>query len=153
MRASRTLLTAAPAVAGLSVIGAVVSIWARWPHQFAGQGDRQRMLEDFVSSGTALAPPLPFLVLFVVASLVIRRRDRWATGACVVLILMALLMIVASLGEALAPPTPDVPRAVLLFSGVSGALAGGLLVALGVQSLLGGPSRDRDARGEDAPLR
>lgn len=135
MRASRTLLVAAPAVAGLSVVLAIVSIWARWPHQFAGQGDRQRMIEDFVSSGTALAPPLPFLVLFVLASLVIRRRDRWATVACVVLIVLSLLMIVASLGEALAPPTPDVPRAVLLFSGGWGAVVGGLLVLLCIQSL------------------
>lgn len=135
MRASRPLLIAAPAAAGLSVVLAIVSIWARWPHQFAGQGDRQRMLEDFVSSGTALAPPLPFLVLFVLASLVIRRRDRWAAVACVVLLVMSLLMIVGSLGEALAPPTPDVPRAVLLLSGGWGAVVGGLLVVLCVQSL------------------
>lgn len=118
MRATRSLLIAAPVIAGLSVVGALVSILARWPHQFAGHGDRQHMLADFASSGTALAPPLAFLILFSASSLLIRRRDRWGTIACVVLIALSALMVVGSLGEASAGRTADVPRAVQVFSGV-----------------------------------
>lgn len=137
MRARRPVVVAAPVIAGLSVVGAVVSVLARWPHQFGGHGDPQHMLADFVSSGTALAPPLAVLVLLVAASLVVRRRDRWGAVACVVLVVLSVLMVVGSLGEAFAAPTADVPRAVQVFSGVWGTIAGGLLAVLGMRALLG----------------
>lgn len=138
MRATPSLIIAAPIVVGLSVVAAVVSILARWPHQFGGHGDRQHMLADFAGSGTALAPPLAFLVLFAVASLVIRRSDVWGTVACVVLIAISASILVGSLGEAFAGRTPDVPRAVQVFSGVWGTAAGGLLAVLCIRSIRAG---------------
>lgn len=140
MRPTRWLSLAAPVVAALLVVGAIVSIAARWPHQFGGQGDRGSMLADFVRSGTALAPPLPFLVLFVLVSVLVRRPDRWGTGARFVLLALSAVMIMASLGEAFAAPTPDVPRAVQVFSGVWGSAAGGLLLVLCVGSIVSGRS-------------
>jgi len=135
MRAHRSLLIAAPVIAGLSVVGAVVSVMARWPHQFGGHGSRQHMLSDFLTSGTALAPPLAFLLLFAVASLLIRRRDVWGTVAQVVLLLISAFMIIGALGEAFAGATPDVPRVVQMFSGVWGTIAGVLLAVLCARSI------------------
>jgi hypothetical protein len=57
MRLTWWLSLAARVAAMLWVLGAVVSVLARWPHQFDGHGDRRHMVADFVSSGTALAPP------------------------------------------------------------------------------------------------
>jgi hypothetical protein len=136
MRASRSLLIAAPVIAGLSVVGAVVSVLARWPHQFGGHGSRQHMFSDFLTSGTALAPPLVFLLLFIVASLLIRRRDGWSTGAQVVLLLISAFMVIGALGEGFAGATADVPRVVQMFSGLWGTVAGVLLAVLCARSIL-----------------
>jgi hypothetical protein len=148
MRATPSLRVAAPVIAGLSVVGAVVSILARWPHQFGGHGDRHHMLADFASSGTALAPPLAFLILLAGSSLLIRRRDRWGSIACVVLIALSAFMVVGSLGEALAGRTADVPRGVQLFSGAWGIVAGGLLAVLCIRSIVT-DRRDRRTRDGD----
>jgi hypothetical protein len=138
MRATRSLLIAAPVIAGLSIVGAVVSVLARWPLQFGGLGSRQHMLSDFVTSGTALAPPLAFLLLFAVASLLIRRRGVWSTVAQVVLLLISAFMVLGALGEAFAGATPDVPRVVQVFSGLWGTIAGALLAVLCARSILAG---------------
>lgn len=151
MRATPSLIIAAPVVVGLSVVAAVVSILARWPHQFGGHGDRQHMVADFAGSGTALAPPLAFLVLFAVASLAIRRSDVWGTVACALLIAISALMIVASLGEAFAGSTPDVPRAVQVFSGVWGTVAGALLAVLSIISIRAGHRGRRAGATGHAP--
>lgn len=135
VRTTRWLTNSAPIVVALSFIGALVSIVARWPHQFGGHGNRNHMLSDFISSGTALAPPFAFLVVFGVASLVVRRRDIWGTVACVVILALSVLMVVGSMGEALAGSTPDVPRAVQWFSGIWGTTAGVTLAALSFGSL------------------
>ena len=55
MSAKSGLRVAALTVLGIIVIEAGISLAARWPHQFAGRGDRSRMLADFAGSGTALA--------------------------------------------------------------------------------------------------
>ena len=135
MRPTRWLTLAAPLAATLSVLGAVVSVLARWPHQFGVHGDPRHMVTDFVSSGTALAPPLIILIVFAVAAGLVGRRDRWGTAACVVVLIVSLLMIIGALGEATANSTPAVPRAVQLLSGVWGTLVGTVLVALATASL------------------
>ena len=58
MGRSRLLVDAVRAVLALILVEAVISILARWPHQFGGSGDPHRMLQQFAGSGTALAPPL-----------------------------------------------------------------------------------------------
>jgi hypothetical protein len=57
------------------------------------------------------------------------------TLACWILVPLSALMIVGSLGEALASPTDDVPRAVQVLDGVWGCVAGVVLVVLAVASL------------------
>jgi hypothetical protein len=63
--------------------------------------------------------------------------QRWrGTVGVVGLCLVAVLTFIGSLGEALAPPTPYVPRAVLLVSGVVGGLLSVALLLLGVAELI-----------------
>jgi hypothetical protein len=117
------------------LILALVSLVARWPHQVAGSGSRQHLLSDFVTSGTATAPPLFIIAIFGVVAFAVARRDRWGTAALVLLLAVAVLMAAGSLGEALAAATPDVPRPVQYLSGAFGVLAALLLFILGAAAL------------------
>jgi len=128
MRANRWLGLAAPVIFALMVAAAAVSLAARWPYQFGGHGNRAHMLADFLQSGTALAPPLFILIIFGVSAALVRRRDSWGTAGCVLLLVLSILMLAGSAGEALAQATPDVPRAVQIFSGAFGC-AGALVLA------------------------
>jgi uncharacterized membrane protein HdeD (DUF308 family) len=71
-------------------------------------------------------PLFPWIALTVFA-LLARSRRWWGTIAVVVLCLLGALFIFGGLGEAFAPPTPYVPRAVLIAAGV---VYGGLGLAL-----------------------
>jgi uncharacterized membrane protein HdeD (DUF308 family) len=62
-----------------------------------------------------------------VFALLARSRRWWGSIAVVVLCLLGALLIFGGLGEAFAPPTPYVPRAVLIAAGV---VYGGLGLAL-----------------------
>jgi hypothetical protein len=135
MRATKALGVVAPVVALLVVVAAAVSVGARWPHQFGGHGSRNHMVHDFVTSGTAMSPPLIVLMLLVAAAASVRRADRRGTVACLALVLLGALMIVGSVGEAVAPRTPDVPHEVQLFSGAWGATAGLVLASLAITSM------------------
>lgn len=116
------LETLAPLAFAFVCVEAMVSLLARWPYQFTGQGDPDRMAQDFVFFGTLLAPPLSLLLLFGSATLLIRRRGLVGEIANVAMIALSLAMAVGSLGEALAPSSADVPRAVQLIGGVLGAI-------------------------------
>ena len=59
---------------------------------------------------------------------------------------MAVFTFIGSLGEAFAPYTPDVPRAVLVTSGVVGGLLSVALLLSGVMELI-----DRARRGDISP--
>lgn len=103
----------------VSIVGAIVSIIARWPAQFGGPGSPNNVASEFVYRGTALAAPLfPIMFLFVVFILLVPSQRWWGTVGVVGLCLLAVLMFIGALGEAFAPPTPDVPKAVLVTSGV-----------------------------------
>jgi hypothetical protein len=62
-----------------------------------------------------------------VFALLARSRRWWGTLAVVVLCLLGAMFVFGGLGEAFAPPTPYVPRAVLISAGV---VYGGLGLAL-----------------------
>lgn len=150
-RGNRAVRVLAPVLFGVTVVLALISLVAGWPQQFGGSGSKANILADFVSSGTATAPPLFALVIFGVAAFVAGRRDRWGTAALIVLLLLAVLMAVGSLGEGLAAPSPDVPRPVQFLSGGFGALAGfALFVAAGLA--LWERSRQRTAQEERASV-
>jgi hypothetical protein len=114
----------------------LASLVAGWPHQFGGRGSRVNILADFVTTGTATSPPLAILVIFGFVAFAVHRRDRLGTAALVVLLPLAGLMAVGSMGEALAASTPDVPRLVQFATGGFGVLAAILLLLLGVAALV-----------------
>lgn len=135
MRATRWLGIVAPVVFALVVVTAAVSLLARWPYQFGGHGSRGHMLSDFLQSGTALAPPLVVLLILGLSAALVRRRDAWGTVGCALVAVLSVLMVVGSLGEALSAATPDVPRAVQVFSGVFGCTAALVLATLAIASV------------------
>ena len=119
----------------LMVVGAIVSIAAGWPAQFGGKGDPDEVASEFFSRGTALAPPFVPLLLFAIFVLLARRTDRWGTAAVIGTLLLSVVFIVGSLGEAFAEPTPDVPRAALVTIGVVGTLISGMVLVTGLAFL------------------
>lgn len=130
------LRTAVPAVLALIVVEAVVSIAARWPHQFNGAGRRDEVLADFLGGGgTALAPPLWLVLVLAVVGAGLYLRGVPRVVATVLLVPVVAVLTVGVLGEVLAGPTPDVPRAVQLLGGVVDGLCCLTLLGLAVASL------------------
>lgn len=138
MRSADTLRLFMPAVLLLIVVEAVVTIAAGWPHQFNGSGDPHRVLAEFPSSGTALAPPIFVIVLLALVAAGLQRPGTVRTVATVLTLPLAVLMAVGSAGEALAPATPDVPRSVQLVGGGLDALLSVALLVLAVLALVEG---------------
>ena len=132
---TQRLSVAAAVALTVWALGAGLSIAARWPAQFGGPGDPDAVAGEFVARGTATAPPLPLLAVVAALALLARSRRWWGTAAVAGLCLVAGLTLVGSLGEALAPPTPDVPRAVLVASGAVGAAVSLALLAAGALEL------------------
>jgi hypothetical protein len=77
-------------------------------------------------------------MLLLAAALVLSQRGgRWRTVGLVVICLLCVLFVVGSLGELFAEPTVDVPRWVLVASGLGGTVVYGSLLVLGVRELRG----------------
>ena len=119
---TRRLVSFAVLIFVVWVVGTVVSVVAGWPAQFGGPGNPNNVAGEFLSRGTALSPPLSVMVALVVFVFLARSRRWWGTLGVVGLCLLAVATFVGAMGEALAPATPDVPRAVLVLSGVLGVL-------------------------------
>jgi hypothetical protein len=151
MRSQRSLRIAVPSVLAVVVVEAVVSIAARWPHQFGGHGRPDEVGADFVTGGgTALAPPLWLVVLLAVVTLGVQAGPRGRIAATVLLLPAAAVLTVGALGEALAPAGPDVPRAAQLTGGVVGVALSLLLLVL-AGAALGEAWRRRGAERSPAP--
>jgi hypothetical protein len=128
MRSNQRLFQFAVAVSVLNVVAAVVAIIVNWPAQFGGVGtDAGR---EFLTSGTAIsAPVLPaVLLLFVVW----RARTPGPRGrvAIVAAYLTAAVVFTGGLGETLAEPTEDTPKAVLVGAGIGWTVIAAALVFL-----------------------
>ena len=127
-------------VAGLLFVvwslGTVVCIVAGWPAQFGGPGNPNEVAGEFLGRGTALSPPLSVMVALVVFALLAPSRRWWGALGAVGLCLLAVATFIGSMGEAFAPSTPDVPRAVLVLSGVLGLVLCSALLATGIADLI-----------------
>jgi hypothetical protein len=112
----------------VSVVGLVLALIFQWPAQLGGgSGNPNITPGELVANGTVTSLPLGPWIALTVFALLARRRRWWGTLAVVVLCLLGALFIFGGLGEAFAPPTPYVPRVVLVASGV---VYGGLGLAL-----------------------
>ena len=124
------------AVLGVFVLGLVISVVAKWPAQFGGAGDPDAVATEFLSRGTALAPPLVPFILLGLAAVLATRADPWGTLGIALGTLLAIAFTIGSFGEALAAPSKHVPTAALVAVGVIGTGLGVLLFLVGVHALL-----------------
>ncbi len=125
---TRRLFSVSALIFVVSVVGLVLALIFQWPAQLdGGSGNPNVTMGELVANGTVTSLPLgPWIALTVFAFLA-RGRRWWGTLAVVVLCLLGALFIFGGMGEAFAPPTPFVPRAVLIAAGV---VYGGLGLAL-----------------------
>ncbi len=130
MNWTHVLMNTVRVVLAIILVEAVVSIVARWPHQFGGSGDPHHMFQEFVTNGTALAPPLFIVAGLLVVAAFIGRQDRWGLVLTVFAVVLGGIMVIGSLGEALAAATPDVPRAVQIVGGLINVTASVLVFLL-----------------------
>ena len=125
-----------------SVVGLVLALVFQWPAQLTrtleggGLGDPTVTAGESAANGTVTSLPLfPWIALTVFA-LLARSRRWWGTIAVVVLCLLGALFVFGGLGEAFAPSTPFVPRAVLVAAGVVYGGLGLALVLSGIADLI-----------------
>ena len=118
-------------------MGLVLALIFQWPAQLGGgSGNPNITAGELVANGTVTSLPLfPWIALTVFA-LLARSRRWWGTIAVVVLCLLGALFIFGGLGEAFAPSTPFVPRAVLIAAGVVYGGLGLALVLSGIADLI-----------------
>lgn len=143
MNSTHALKVAAPVVLGVIVVEAGVSIVERWPHAFGGAGDPDHIVAEFVSTGTALAPPLVLIVVLALIAFALQLPGRWRSWASVLMVPLSLVLAVGALGELLAVPVASVPPGVHWVGGVLGVALSLLLFVLSVGSLV---DRRRAAR-------
>lgn len=137
MRSARPTLRAAVAVVlAVVLVELVISLTARWPLGTGRHGNPHRMLSDFVSNGTALAPPLFILVALAVLAVGVQRSDRWGTAATILLVPLAAIMAGGAAYDASATANPHVPGAAQVAGGVVGTALSLLLLVLAVGALL-----------------
>lgn len=121
----------------LMVLGGIVSIAAGWPAQFGGGGDPNNVAGEALTRGTAFSPPLVPLLVFAVALAGSLRHGVVGVVATVLLILVSVVFIIGGLGEAFAASTQDVPRLVLVLSGLVAVLFGLAVIAAAIARLRG----------------
>lgn len=85
------------------LVAAVCAVWSiheRLPYGFAGHGSPNRVASEFLTNGTALAPPLTVMLVALVAAVVAATRRR-ALGSAgdLVLVFVAVISIVGIFGE------------------------------------------------------
>ena len=106
------------------------------PGQLGGSGKPNITAGKLVANGTVTSLPLYPWIALTVFALLARSRRWWGSIAVVVLCLLGALFIFGGLGEAFAPSTPYVPRAVLIAAGVVYGGLGLALVLSGVADLI-----------------
>jgi hypothetical protein len=126
----------------VSVVGGVLALVFQWPAQLSrtleggGLGSPTVTAGDLVANGTVTSLPFfPWIALTVFA-LLARSRRWWGSIAVVVLCLLGALFVFGGLGEAFAPSTPYVPRAVLVGAGVVYGVLGLSLMLSGIAELI-----------------
>lgn len=130
------LRVAVPAVLAIVIVELVITLAARWPLGTGRHGDPHRMLSDFVSNGTALAPPLFIVIALLVLAAGVQRADRLGTAATVLLVPLAAVMAVGAAVDAGATVNPRVPTAAQLVGGIVDVALSLLLLALAIAALV-----------------
>jgi hypothetical protein len=110
------------AVVAFHIVTTVICVALRWPAQFGGAGDPDNVAAEMWLRGTAIGAPVVLTIVLTLATLAAAKPGRIGTAGTTVIVLMSLLIIIGGSGEAFGAPSPDVPTAVLIFSGVANVL-------------------------------
>jgi hypothetical protein len=104
-------------------MAAAVAIAANRPAGFAGLSTGLPVVRDFLyGMGTAMSPPLYYLVVQLILTLFAFRRDRWGRRGVLGLALFGLFSVIGALGEPILleifdPATFDLLKA-LIYGGM-----------------------------------
>jgi hypothetical protein len=129
---ARRVLVFGIAVIAYMVVATLVAVIANWPAQLGGVGTDAR--SEMWMRGTALSAPLLPVAVLIVSLVLVDAGGRWATAGLAVYSLVGVGFGVGGLGEALAPATPDVPKAVLVSSGVISVVIATTMVVLALSA-------------------
>ena len=130
MTANRRLSVFALVVLVANVLAAALAVRVNWPSQFGGVGTDAG--QDLLSRGTAISAPLAPVLCFILVAVMVR-FGNWVGWLGVVLaFLTGVLVFVGGMGELVAQPTEDTPRAVLIAAGVVWGVIAGIFVVLGI---------------------
>ena len=133
---TQRLFSVAVLICAVSVLGLIPAVIFRRPTQFDGSGNPNVTAGEIVTGGTVTSLPLfPWIALAVFA-LLVRSRRWWGSLAMLVLCFLGALFVLGGLGEAFAPSTHYVTRAVLVTAGVVCVLLGLSLLLSGIADLI-----------------
>ena len=134
---TQRLFSVAVLIFAASVVGLILAVIFQWPAQLGGgSGNPNITAGELVVNGTVTSLPLGPWITLVVFALLARSRRWWGTLAVLVLCFLGALFVLGGLGEAFAPSTPYVPRAVLVTAGVVYVLLGLSLLLSGIADLI-----------------
>ncbi len=134
---TRRLFSVAVLINVLSVVGFILAYIFQWPSEFVrGEVTEHNVTLADIVTGTVTSIPLAPWIVLVVFTLLARSRRWWGTLAAVVLCLLGVVFMIGGYGEVSTPPTPYVPRAVLVMAGVVYCALGLSLLVTGVIDLI-----------------
>ena len=138
---TKRLVSVAALIFVVSTVGLILALIFQWPAQLgnelgSGSGRSSITAGDLVANGTVTSLPLGPWIALTAFALLARSRRWWGTLAVGVLTLLGLLFIFGGMGEAFAPPTPYVPRVVLVAAGAVYSVLGLSLFLTGVLELI-----------------
>src|SRR5512138_578829 len=85
---------------GLSLVAIAIAIADSRPAGFVGLSTGLPVMQDFLyGMGTAMSPPLYYLLAQVVLTIFAARRDRWGGVGVVGLVIFGLCSVIGALGE------------------------------------------------------
>lgn len=114
-----------------NVFTTALAVAANWPSQFGGVVGTDAG-QEWLSRGTAISAPLAPVVCFVLIAILVRVAGWVGWLGIVLTFLTGVLVLVGGMGELIAEPTDDVPRAVLTAAGVLWGVTAAVFVVLGV---------------------
>ena len=134
---TRRLFLVAVLINVVSVVGFILAYVFQWPSESVrGEVTEHNVTLADIVTGTVSSVPLAPWIALVVVTFLARSRRGWGALAVVVLCLLAAVFMMGAYGEVSTPPTPYVPRAVLVAAGVVYGVLGLSLVVVGVLDLI-----------------
>ncbi len=134
---TRRLFSVAVLINVASVVGFILAYVFQWPSEFViGEVTEHNVTLADIITGTVTSLPLAPWLALIAFTLLARSRRWWGTLAVIVLCLLGVVFMIGGYGEVSTPPTPYVPRAVLVTAGVVYGVLGLSLAVAGVIDLI-----------------